>query len=102
MRIYAVRYTYIGDVERTQMWRPKHREFLAGLAAEGKLLVAGAFAPTEDPGAQLVLVASSADEVRETLAQDPFSREGIVTDVDVREWVPVLGPWFEALPRQDA
>lgn len=98
MSIFSVRYTYIEDAERTNAVRPEHRDFLRGLAAEGKLLVAGAFAPTEPPGANLAVVAGSTQDVLSMLAEDPFSREGIVTNVDVKEWTPVIGPWSENLP----
>ncbi|NKY06740.1 hypothetical protein HF998_07110, partial [Cellulomonas hominis] len=31
------------------------------------------------------------------LADDPFAVAGVIAEVDVRAWNPVIGPWAEAL-----
>jgi len=59
-----------------------------GLADQGKLLHAGPFA--DDLGSLIVYEAGSADEVQVILNNDPFSKEGIITDSVIREWNRVL------------
>jgi len=45
------------------------------------------------PGALLVFRADDQAVVDAILAADPFAREGLVADADVRAWELVLGPW---------
>lgn len=92
MSIFAVRYTYDERADVRDAVRPEHRAWLAELAAAGVLLGSGPFADGE-PGALLVLQGADEDAVRTVLAQDPFAREGLVADTEVRGWTLVLGPW---------
>ncbi len=92
MSIFAVRYTYDERADVRDAVRPEHRAWLAGQADAGVLLGSGPFT-TGAPGALLVLRAPDEAAVREVLAQDPFAREGLVADVEVRGWDVVLGPW---------
>jgi uncharacterized protein YciI len=48
---FAVIYTYTDDSALRDAMRPAHRDYLRGLADNRALLVAGAWAPTEPPGA---------------------------------------------------
>ena len=92
MSIYAVRYTYDERSEVRDAVRPEHRAWLAGQAEAGVLLGSGPFTDGT-PGALLVLRGVDEDAVRAVLAQDPFAREGLVADTEVRAWDVVLGPW---------
>ncbi len=94
MTMYAVLYTYSDDVAGRDEHRPAHREFLGDLASDGTLLMSGPFPRTETAGALLVLDATSSDEVRELLREDPLQQQGLVEAVDVREWTPVRGAWM--------
>lgn len=93
MSLYAVTYTYVTDEDRLAAIRPEHRAFLGSLAAEGIVLLSG---PTtgEGPGNALILLrAGSADDARQALVHDPFQVNGLVTDMAVAEWNPVIGAW---------
>jgi hypothetical protein len=85
---FAVLLTYGSDNEKRQAVRPSHRDYLRGLATDGKLLHAGPWA--DDSGSLIVYEAENLDEARAILAADPFTIEGIVTDSVIREWNRVL------------
>jgi uncharacterized protein YciI len=89
MAIYAVLYTYSDDAELRAAVRPSHRDYLAGLE---ELVVAGAWAPGEAPGALLVFRAGSKADVERLLAGDPFVVEGYVVEKQIFEWTAGLGP----------
>ena len=88
MAKFAVILTYSDANEKRQAVRPSHRDYLRGLVDQGKLLHAGPFA--DDSGSLIVYEAGSADEVQAILNDDPFSKEGIITDSVIREWNRVL------------
>ncbi|MFD6097048.1 YciI family protein [Nocardiopsis flavescens] len=98
MAVFAVTYTYAenSDAARDEH-RPAHREYLGGLSEQGANLVSGPFGPQDAPGALLLFRGGSAGEVRALLEKDPFVLEGLVADVQVREWSAVLGPLAEHL-----
>ncbi|GIG39430.1 YciI family protein [Cellulomonas phragmiteti] len=92
MSTFAVRYTYDERAEVRDVVRPEHRAWLSELAAAGVLLGSGPF--TEGtPGALLVLQADDESALRSVLQQDPFAREGLIAQTEVRGWHLVLGPW---------
>ena len=92
MPTYAVRYTYDERTDVRDVFRAEHRSYLAALAEHGTLLGSGPFTDG-DPGALLVFRAASPEVVGAILDDDPFVREGLVADSDVRAWDVVLGPW---------
>lgn len=97
MTLFAVHYTYSDDTAARDEHRPAHREFLAGLADEGVILLSGPYATIEEaPDAALLVVrGDSAAEIVELLREDPFQQQGLVEQVAVREWTPVLGAWAD-------
>lgn len=97
MTIFAVHYTYSDDTAARDGHRPAHREFLGDLAADGVVLLAGAYASTADaPDAALLVVrGESVAEILELLREDPFQQQGLVEQVSAREWTPVLGAWWD-------
>ena len=97
MSIFAVHYSYSDDTAARDEHRPRHREFLGALAAEGVVLMSGPYAdvPEAPDAALLLLRGGSAAEIVELLRQDPFQQQGLVEQVAVREWTPVLGTWVE-------
>lgn len=93
MAIYAVTYTYAeNSTEARDQHRPAHREYLDKLSDAGVNLCSGPFGPDEAPGALLLFRADSAADALAHTEPDPFRTEGVVSDVSVREWIPVLGP----------
>ena len=80
--MYAVQLAFSDDTARLAL-RPAHRERLAALAAEGKLLAGGPW--SDDSGALLVFMIDSRDELDALLAEDPYYTAGGVTTT-VREW----------------
>jgi uncharacterized protein YciI len=69
--------------------RPGHRDSLAGLAADGRLVAAGPFA--DDSGALLVFDVPDRNSLDVLLEADPYFRLPAVEIVAVREWSPVVG-----------
>ncbi len=92
MSTFAVRYEYDERADVRDVIRPEHRAWLARQAEDGALLGSGPFLEG-NPGALLVFRAADADTLAEILAQDPFSREGLIRSTEVRPWDLILGPW---------
>ena len=97
MAIFAVHYTYSDDAAARDEHRSAHREFLGDLAEEGVVLISGPYAAADDApdAALLILRGDSAAELVELMREDPFQQQGLVEQVAVREWTPVLGTWFD-------
>lgn len=97
MSLFAVHYTYSDDTAARDEHRPAHREFLSALATEGVVLLSGPYAAVDEaPDAALLLLrGDSAAELVELLREDPFQQQGLVEQVAVREWTPVLGAWHD-------
>src|SRR5688500_10892877 len=89
---FAVIYTYTDDTALREATRPAHRDYLRGLADDGALLVAGAWAPSEAPGGLLIFRAGDGAAGRAIVDEDPYATAGVVAGADIREWVPPLGP----------
>lgn len=68
--------------------RPAHRELLAGLHADGRLVMAG---PWADETGALLVFATDRDGLAEIMAADAYYSTPGVTVVGVREWAPVFG-----------
>ncbi|MCL1872082.1 MAG: YciI family protein [Promicromonosporaceae bacterium] len=95
MSVFAVTYAYAPEPERLDAVRPEHRAFLGGLHDAGSLVVSGPLRPPAGEagtgGALILLEAADADAATALLDADPFRREGLLAEVSVREWVPVIG-----------
>ncbi|MGX1670721.1 YciI family protein [Streptomyces sp. NPDC055400] len=97
MPIYAVTYTYTDDSAARGALHPAHREFLGTLVEQGTNLVSGPFTTGETPGALLLFRAADKQAALAATDKDPFRVQGLVSDVSVREWSPVLGPLADQL-----
>jgi uncharacterized protein len=84
--MYAVQLAFSDDTARLGL-RPGHRETLAGLAADGRLLAAGPW--SDDSGALLVFLVDSREELDRVLGADPYYSAAGVTVTSVQEWNPV-------------
>lgn len=76
------------DPDRVNEVRPKHREYLADLLAQGKLYATGPY--VDNTGALLVYEVADEAEARQLLADDPYGQEGVVNVVSVKEWKVVM------------
>lgn len=77
-----------GDEAARLEARPRHREYLQGLLAAGKLHESGPWA--DDSGALIVYEAADEAEARALLAADPYSRaEGVLAGIELKEWTIV-------------
>ncbi|MEU0126761.1 YciI family protein [Streptomyces sp. NPDC006289] len=92
MPVFAVTYTYTDDTEARDRHRPAHREFLGALGDRGINLCSGPFGPEEAAGALVLIRADSKEAALGYTDADPFRVNGVVSAVDAREWIPVLGP----------
>ena len=77
------------NTERLQL-RPKHRDHLQLLVAQGKLVMAGPW--KDDSGALLVFDVADEREMNDILARDPYGYNVLdaVSIVRLREWAPIL------------
>jgi uncharacterized protein YciI len=89
MAYYVLEYTY-GDMDARARVRPRHLDYLTGLNAEGKVVMAG---PVGDgAGAMVVYQAASEEEARRLVAEDPYTSEGVAVDASLRPWNVVIPP----------
>jgi uncharacterized protein YciI len=94
MTWFTVETTYIDDRERLADARPRHRDYLRGLAEAGKVLAGGPWA--DDSAGFAVYRVEDAAELDRLLADDPYTTEGIAARRTVHEWKITLGPWAQA------
>ncbi|WP_236790532.1 YciI family protein [Amycolatopsis sp. GM8] len=77
--------------EKYQDVRPRHRDWLQRLAADGTVAVAGPLA--DDSGAVILMQAEDADALEKILDSDPYHLEGALAERNAREYRPLLGAW---------
>ncbi len=84
MAKFVVVLTFGDEAARLEA-RPRHRAYLEGLLAEGKLHESGPWA--DDSGALIIYEAADEAEARALLAADPYSTApGVVAAVELQEW----------------
>jgi len=93
MALFALQLTFT-DNERRMQVRPAHREYLTTLRAAGKLLSAGPFA--DQSGALLIYDVADETEMREIIANDPYTSADVYEIASLQEWQPL----FEMKPSQ--
>ncbi|WP_414936788.1 YciI family protein [Amycolatopsis sp. cmx-11-51] len=81
--------------EKLEDVRPRHREFLSGLADQGVVALGGPLG--DDSGGISLYQAADETALNEIIDQDPYHLEGVVAERTVREFKPVIGAW---LPRE--
>jgi uncharacterized protein YciI len=89
MAWYLVEITYVQ--EKMPEVRPRHREFLRNLAAEGRVAVAGPLG--DGTGGITLYQADDEAHLQETIGKDPYYLEGVVAERTIREFKPVIGAW---------
>jgi uncharacterized protein len=81
---YAAIVVYTPDASTIAKARPAHREYLAGLQQQGKLVISGPF--SDDRGGLLVYEADTPAQVEKLIAEDPFARHGVFVSWEIRPW----------------
>ena len=90
MPLHAVIYRYSTDSAALDQHRPVHKDYLASLFQQGRIVVSGPLADGP-PGALLILDAADAGEVAAVLDKDPFWDLGLIVDREIRRWNPAFG-----------
>jgi len=92
MKYFAVSYQYPDGAEDIVRLRPEHREWLATLLDAGRLVASGPH--TDGAGGALIIIrlpeTAALRDAEELMDDDPFTREGVLTGREIREWNPVL------------
>jgi uncharacterized protein YciI len=85
---FAAVIEYSQDKAKIAETRPVHRQYLASLKQAGQLAASGPF--TDDSGALIIYEAASREEAEKLLQGDPFHRNGIFLNYQLRPWNPVI------------
>ena len=86
---FAAVIAYTLDKVKIAEFRPIHRQYLAGLKERGQLAVCGPF--TDDSGGLIIYEAASREEAEKLLQGDPFHKNGIFLNYQLRPWNPAIG-----------
>lgn len=90
MPFLAVTYRYeAAQTEEREANKPAHREWLSAQVQAGTIRSVGPF--VDGSGALLLVEATDLAAARELVADDPHCRRGMVSEITVREWMPVFG-----------
>lgn len=90
MPFFATTYRYDDSPAALDASRAEHRAYLSEVSDRGGLLLSGPYVG-KDAGALLVFEAADEAGARDIIDQDPFVLAGLVAEINVREWLPVLG-----------
>jgi len=80
---------YQRPLEEVDAHREAHLAYLAGLNAQGRLLISGRRVPPV--GGVVVLRADSLEEAQAIMAEDPFAKAGVAKYEPI-EFTPSAGP----------
>ena len=87
MAYFVLEYRY-RDMDARARVRDEHLAYMNALHDQGKVVLAG---PTADSqGAVVVLDVADQSAAQEVLAADPYTREGVSADVNLRGWNVVV------------
>jgi uncharacterized protein len=90
MPYFALTYEVVDDfVNRRMPFRPAHIKEVRDAHARGELVMAGALG--EPAGALLVFRATDRTTVERFATNDPYVKQGLVTNWKVRPWTVVVG-----------
>lgn len=93
---FALFYDFVENViERRAPFREDHLVHVRAAAERGELLLGGAFGDVPD-GAILAFRAPGQSTVEEFASNDPYVKNGIVTQWRVRPWKVVIGSCFDS------
>ncbi|UVE95599.1 YciI family protein [Dietzia sp. B32] len=90
MPIFAVTYRYeAAQSEEREANKPAHREWLSARVDDGSIRSVGPF--VDGSGALLLVEADDDEAARSLVNDDPHCLRGMVSEIVVREWMPVFG-----------
>ncbi len=91
MAYYALFYEAVSDfIARRGTYRDEHLRMARDAFARGELVLAGALA--DPPAGALLIFQSESPAVAEAFArQDPYVKNGLITNWRVRNWTVVVG-----------
>jgi uncharacterized protein YciI len=87
MAIFAVQLTFTDNDRRMQV-RPAHRAYLTSLREAGKLVASGPF--VDETGALLFYQVGDEAELRDILANDPYTPADVSEVTLLKEWQPLF------------
>lgn len=93
MAKFVVEWVYSGDTDKRMQARPQHREYCRELGERGVLLAGGPFGTSAS--ALLVYEAADVEALHEVLADDPYTKAGVIALTTIREWNAVTGSWVQ-------
>ena len=90
MAKFVLELAFDRDNNKRLQLRPRHRDHLQSLLAQGKLVMAGPW--KDDSGALLIFDVAHEKEMKDILARDPYGYNAVdaVSIVSLREWAPIL------------
>lgn len=94
--IYVAEYLYEDDINELKAeFRGAHRQFMRQLNSEGHIFSTGRIDAFNSSGSLTIVLAPSGQAVRDLLSEDPYIKGGLVKEVLVRSWTPVVGTFVE-------
>jgi uncharacterized protein YciI len=85
---FAAIIEYSQDKAKVEAHRPEHRQYLMSLRDRGQLAISGPF--TDASGALIIYEAASREEAEQLIQGDPFAKNGIFLQYQLRAWNPVI------------
>lgn len=83
MAHFVLTYRYV-DADARARTREEHLAYLGGLAEQGQVLAGGPIG--DGSGAMVVYRVADRAEAERLVADDPYTREGVSGDRELREW----------------
>lgn len=90
MPLYAITYEHPNEAGWRQHVVP-HVAWLQDRLADGSLLASGPFNGEPHRAALLIMSAHDLEALEALIAGDPFSTEGLIENMTIREWDPIFG-----------
>ncbi len=88
---YLLLYEVVDDyVKKRAAFRDEHLRIAKQASENGGLLLGGAFDNPVD-GAALVFNVESRSVIEDFVREDPYVKNGLITDWKIREWTVVVG-----------
>lgn len=96
MSLYIVLYDYDPKlVGLKNEIRAEHRAFMHRLNSLVMVLSTGRTTSLNDQGSLTIMLARDAEEAKQILDDDPYVQSGMVKNIAVRDWFPVVGTFAD-------